>query len=189
MRPHETVATASAGQQGPAQTDWLDCLGEQARSWYLTAGRLRDQGRLALVGDLLARASQLEPGSRQLREAAARAQFAAGQYLGAQASFAAMAAIAPRDELAQFALALCEACLGDLESAVRRLTLLAKSRSDVPRFALARAAVSDLLAREQGPRVRLPSYLQPPVAIAPELLALELGERPGPQAPVTDAHR
>jgi tetratricopeptide (TPR) repeat protein len=189
MRPRESVAAASADQHGPGQPDWLDCLGEQARSWYLTAGRLREQGRLALVGDLLARASQLEPGSSQLREAAARAQFAAGQYLGAQASFAAMAAVAPRDELAQFALALCEACLGDLESAVKRLTLLAKRRPDVPRFAQARVCVSDVLAREHGPRVRLPSYLQPPVAIAPELLALELGERPGPQAPATDADR
>ena len=50
MRPQETVAAASAGQQGPAQTDWLDCLGEQARSWYLTAGRLRDHHGPVVVG-------------------------------------------------------------------------------------------------------------------------------------------
>jgi predicted Zn-dependent protease len=187
MSPPETVEVAPAGQDAPGRQDWLDSLSEQARSWYLTAGRLRDEGRLNLVSDLLARASQLEPGSVHLREAAARAQFAAGQYLGAQASFAAMAALAPGDELAVFAVALCETRLGDLEAAVQRLTLLARRRPDVARFEQARACVSDLLARERGPRVRLPSYRQPPVAIACELLALDLGDRPGPPPQETDA--
>ena len=175
------VPDTTAPELGQDQVGWLSALCEQARSWYLLAERLRDERRLGLAGDLLARASQLEPGSPHLREATARAQFAAGQYLGAHTSFAAMAALQRGDAFALYGLALCEARLGELETALDRLTDLARRRPGVLRFEQARALVSALLGGERGPRVRLPSYRQPPVPIAPQLLALELGE-PGETA-------
>ncbi|MFD0565887.1 tetratricopeptide repeat protein [Kitasatospora saccharophila] len=70
--------------------------------WYRRGVRLLEEKHPAAAVQLLARAAEAEPGSGSIREALARAQFDAGQYGQALASFRAVAEADPSDDYAQF---------------------------------------------------------------------------------------
>ncbi len=163
-----------------AEDRWVDQLGDQARDWYRIGLRLQDEGRLSMAASLLIRASCLEPQSAPLMEVAARGQFRARQYLGAHATFSGMLALAPRDDFARYASALCAALLGRWDEAADDLAEAVRRRPDVIRYADALDTVLYLLENAGGDPVQLPSYAVPPIPIEPALLALELGPRPGP---------
>ncbi len=158
---------------------WVRALGEQARDWYLVALRLRDEGRLSTASSLLVRASCAEPDSAELRDVAARAQFRAGQYLGAHATFSAMRALAPQDDFAQYASAVCAACLGRLDEALEGLTEAVGRRPEVDTYARALDVVRQLVDELAGAEpVLMPTYADPPIPLDRRLVDLELGPRP-----------
>jgi len=159
---------------------WTDSLSEQARDWYFIALDLQNDGRLAIGADLLVRASCLDGGSAPLREAAARAQFRASQYFGSSVTFTAMFALNPKDDFAWYASGLCLALMGYFDKALLHLTEAAGRRPDVERYGNALAVVQKVSDEVEGDPVLMPSYLVPRIPIASELLALELGARPGP---------
>lgn len=128
--------------------------GERAARWRRTAATLWSDGRRELAADLLARACRLDPTDPVLTETAARAQFEAGQVLGARASFAALLAVSPGDAFALYALGVCDARLGDRAGALRYLTAAVHADPAEPRFgqalAIVRAGSSPLAAGAEG---------------------------------------
>lgn len=164
--------------RGDAVTAWTDELSEQARDWYFIGLDLQADGRLAIAADLLVRASCLDAGSAPLREAAARAQFAAHHYLGSSVTFSGMLALNPRDEFALYASGLCFALMGYFDKAIDNLTDAVRRRPDVEQYANVLAVVREVSGQVEGDPVVMPSYALPPIPIAPALVALELGPRP-----------
>ncbi|MCA1822892.1 MAG: tetratricopeptide repeat protein [Frankia sp.] len=116
--------------------------------WYVRGVELLEQGNVHAAVELLAHASKAEPQSRSVREALARAQFDAGQYVEARASFEWIIEINPADDYAQFGLGLAAARTGDLEKAVQHLALAAAMRPDITHYTTAlRGARATLHAR------------------------------------------
>ena len=172
---------AAARQEGGGTdeaTNWVLLLSEQARDWYAIGRRLQADGRLVLGAHLLVRASCQDVGSKALREAAAMAQFAAGQYLGSWVTFSAMGALDPGDEFARYGAGLCRARMGYFAAALVDLTEAARRRPDVERYAHALAVVREVLDELEGDPVVMPSYRVPPVPIPTTVLALVPGPRP-----------
>ena len=157
----------------------MHALGEQARDWYLVALRQEREGHLSSASSLLVRASCVEPDSVELREVAARAQFRAGQYIGAHATFSAMRALASRDDFAGYASAVCAACLGRLDEAVAGLYEAVLRRPDVGTYVRALDVVRQLVDElgDAEPTL-MPTYADPPIPLDRRLLDLELGPRP-----------
>ena len=102
--------------------------------WYTRGVRLLESGSPAAAEQVLARAAAAEPGSRSILEALGRAQFDAGRYARAQASFAQIIRINPADDYAHFALGLSAARRGDLRTAVEHLALAAAMRPDLAHY-------------------------------------------------------
>jgi hypothetical protein len=159
-------------------TDWDLLRSEQARDWCAIGRTLHSHGRLALGADLLVRASCLDVGSKAMREAAAMAQFAAGQYLGSWVTFSAMGAVDPGDEFARYGAGLCRARMGYFAAALVDLTEAARRRPDGEKYAHALAVVREVLDELEGDPVVMPSYRVPPVPIPATVLALVPGPRP-----------
>jgi Flp pilus assembly protein TadD len=86
---------------------------------------------------LLERAADAEPASRSIREALARAQYDAGRYEEAMASFTELISVNPTDDYAQFGLGLAAARTGDFRTAVEHLSLAAAMRPDVTHYTMA----------------------------------------------------
>ncbi len=105
--------------------------------WYVRGADLLESGNPAAAVQLLTHAASAEPESRSVREALARAQFDAGQYLQARESFAWIVSVNPADDYAQFGLGLAETKVGDLQAAVEHLALAAAMRPDLSHYAMA----------------------------------------------------
>jgi tetratricopeptide (TPR) repeat protein len=118
---------------GPPSVDESE-LSERVYEWYQRASQLHAAGRPAQAAELLARALAVEPNASCLRDALARAQFDAEQFLGARTSFSAIVAIDPVNDYALFGLGLSESRLGDFASAADHLALAVAMRPDDSRY-------------------------------------------------------
>ncbi|MBA3524492.1 MAG: tetratricopeptide repeat protein [Geodermatophilaceae bacterium] len=105
--------------------------------WYIRGVDLLGEGNPVAAVVILGHAAEAEPESRSVREALARAQFDAGQYDDAVASFEWIIAINPADDYAQFGLGLAAARKGDFAGAVEHLALAAAMRPDVTHYSTA----------------------------------------------------
>lgn len=116
--------------------------------WYMRGVDLLGDGNPAAAVIILGHAAEAEPDSRSVREALARAQFDAGLYDEAVASFEWIISVNPADDYAQFGLGLAAARTGDLAAAVEHLALAAAMRPDVTHYGTAlRGARAALTAR------------------------------------------
>lgn len=116
--------------------------------WYIRGVDLLGEGNPAAAVIILGHAAEAEPDSRSVREALARAQFDAGLYDDAVASFEWIISVNPADDYAQFGLGLAAARIGDLAAAVEHLALAAAMRPDVTHYSTAlRGARAALTAR------------------------------------------
>jgi tetratricopeptide (TPR) repeat protein len=109
--------------------------------WYQRGRRLLADGHPEAAATLLARAAAVEPRSRGVREALARAQYDAGRYGAAMESFAELIAANPTDDYAQFGLGLAASRAGDLERAAEHLALAVAMRPDQHHYARALRSV------------------------------------------------
>lgn len=105
--------------------------------WYTRGLELLDGGNAAAAVQLLSHAAAAEPESRSVREGLARAQFDAGMYAEARASFAFIVEVDPADDYAQFGLGLAATKVGDLRQAVEHLALAAAMRPDLAHYSMA----------------------------------------------------
>ena len=105
--------------------------------WYRRGLRLLADGHADAAATLLGHAATVEPSSRSVREALARAQYDAGHYHAAMDSFAQLIAVNPADDYAQFGLGLAASRAGDLERAVEHLALAVAMRPDQHHYAQA----------------------------------------------------
>ena len=114
--------------------------------WYVRGVELLENGDTNASVQLLSHCAQVEPESRMVREALARAQFDAGMYAEARTNFEWIISVNPADDYAQFGLGLAATKAGDLQSAVEHLALAAAMRPDIAYYSTAlrgaRAAVS-----------------------------------------------
>ena len=105
--------------------------------WYQRGLQLLGSGDPDAAATLLARAAEAEPGSRSVREALARAQYDAGRYEEAIASFQELIAVNPTDDYAHFGLGLAASRAGELTVAAEHLALAVAMRPDLGHYARA----------------------------------------------------
>jgi len=105
-----------------------------AQTWYRRGLDLLGNGSPAAAAQLLERAAGAEPQSRMVREALARAQFDAGWYAAAAASFRMIVEASPADDYAHFGLGLALARSGAPGEAAEYLALAAAMRPDLPHY-------------------------------------------------------
>ncbi|TAK69732.1 MAG: tetratricopeptide repeat protein [Actinomycetota bacterium] len=96
--------------------------------WYVRGARLLDAGHAAAAAELLGRLVAAEPTARSARETLARAQFDAGRYAEAAASFRVLAEASPDDDYAHFGLGLALWRLGRFRLAREHLAAAAVMR-------------------------------------------------------------
>ena len=111
--------------------------------WYRRGLALLADGHPAAAATLLARAAEAEPDSRSLLEALGRAQYDAGRYEEAMATFTGLIARNPTDDYAHFGLGLCLMRRGDRIGARRHLKLAVAMRPDQADYRAALARVAD----------------------------------------------
>jgi len=109
----------------------------RVRRWYVRAAQQHNCGRPDQAAQLLVSAVTHEPSFGCLREALARAQFDAGQYLAARTTFTAMVALDPRDHYATFGLGLVATALGVPGAATGHFERAVELSPDEPRYAVA----------------------------------------------------
>jgi Flp pilus assembly protein TadD len=105
--------------------------------WYRRGLQLLGERHPEAAATLLARAAEAEPASRSILEALARAQFDAGRYEEAIASFTRLITGNPTDDYAHFGLGLAASRAGELGLAAEHLALAAAMRPDVHHYAQA----------------------------------------------------
>jgi Flp pilus assembly protein TadD len=105
--------------------------------WYQRGLQLLGSGDPDAAATLLARVAEVEPGSRSVREALARAQYDAGRYEEAIASFQQLIAVNPTDDYAHFGLGLAASRAGELTVAAEHLALAVAMRPDLGHYARA----------------------------------------------------
>ena len=105
--------------------------------WYQRGVQLLADGHPAAAATLLARAADVEPGSRSILEALGRAQYDAGRYPEAMAAFTALVAVSPTDDYAHFGLGLAASRAGELPLAAEHLALAVALRPDRGHYARA----------------------------------------------------
>jgi Flp pilus assembly protein TadD len=98
--------------------------------WFRRGMSLLETGNPAAAAALLEHAVDAEPDSRSLREGLARAQYAARAFEAARDNFAAIVAVAPSDDYAQFGLGLAQLRTGELDDAARHLALAVAMRPE-----------------------------------------------------------
>ncbi|MFJ5884235.1 tetratricopeptide repeat protein [Kitasatospora cineracea] len=134
--------------------------------WFRRGVRLLEERHPAAAVQLLARAAEAEPGSGSIREALARAQFDAGQYGQALASFRAVAEADPSDDYAQFGWGVSAARLGDFETSAEHLALAVAMQPGNRHYQAALRQTRATLAARAGAYGPLlpgaPGYLAPP---------------------------
>ena len=105
--------------------------------WYHRGLQLLAERHPGAAATLLARAAEVEPDSRSILEALARAQYDAGRYDDAIASFTRLISVNPTDDYAHFGLGLAASKAGELSLAAEHLALAAAMRPDVHHYAQA----------------------------------------------------
>jgi tetratricopeptide (TPR) repeat protein len=105
--------------------------------WFQRGVQLLAEGHPAAAATLLARASDVEPGSRSILEALGRAQYDAGRYAESMAAFTALIAVSPTDDYAHFGLGLAASRAGELPLAAEHLALAVAMRPDLGHYARA----------------------------------------------------
>ncbi len=140
-------ATQGEATQGDPRDDGGRPVGD-VYEWYVRGVELLRQGSPAAAIQLLSRAADAEPGSRSVREALARAQYAAGQYPQAQENFAAIVEVDPADDYAQFGLGVAARRNGDLRTAVEHLALAVALRPGVGHYDRALRGARAALGRQ-----------------------------------------
>jgi Flp pilus assembly protein TadD len=105
--------------------------------WYQRGLQLLGSGDPEAAATLLARVAEAEPGSRSVREALARAQYDAGRYDEAIASFEQLITENPTDDYAHFGLGLAASRAGELTVAAEHLALAVAMRPDLGHYARA----------------------------------------------------
>jgi Flp pilus assembly protein TadD len=105
--------------------------------WYQRGLQLLGSGDPDAAATLLARVAEAEPASRSVREALARAQYDAGRYEEAIASFRELIAVNPTDDYAHFGLGLAASRAGELTVAAEHLALAVAMRPDLGHYARA----------------------------------------------------
>ena len=105
--------------------------------WYHRGLQLLAERNPEAAATLLARAAEAEPESRSIREALARAQYDAGRYDEAIASFTRLIASNPTDDYAHFGLGLAASRAGELRLAAEHLALATAMRPDLHHYAQA----------------------------------------------------
>ena len=105
--------------------------------WYQRGLQLLGSGDPDAAATLLARVAEAEPGSRSVREALGRAQYDAGRYEEAIASFQQLIAVNPTDDYAHFGLGLAASRAGELTVAAEHLALAVAMRPDLGHYARA----------------------------------------------------
>ena len=118
--------------------------------WYQRGLALLANGHPAAAATLLARAAEEEPGSRSVLEALARAQYDAGRYQEAIASFTQLIAVNPTDDYAHFGLGLAASRAGELQTAAEHLALAVAMRPDLGHYARALRGVRARRAAESA---------------------------------------
>jgi Flp pilus assembly protein TadD len=118
--------------------------------WYQRGLHLLGNGDPAAAATLLNRAAEAEPGSRSVREALARAQYDAGWYVEAMASFTELISVNPTDDYAQFGLGLAASRAGELGLAAEHLALAVAMRPDLGHYARALRGVRARRAAESA---------------------------------------
>ncbi len=118
--------------------------------WYRRGLGLLADGHPAAAATLLARAIEVEPGSRSLLEALGRAQYDAGRYEDAIATFTGLIARNPTDDYAHFGLGLAANKARDLPLAAEHLALAVAMRPDLGHYARALREVRARRARESA---------------------------------------
>ena len=116
--------------------------------WYQRGMQLLADGNPDAAANLLRRAAEAEPDSRSIREALARAQYDAGRYAEAIASFTELIAVNPTDDYAQFGLGLAASRAGHLRLAAEHLALACAMRPDLGHYARALRGVRARRAAE-----------------------------------------
>ncbi len=116
--------------------------------WYRRGLQLLGERHPEAAATLLARAAEAEPGSRSILEALARAQYDAGRYADAIASFTRLIAVNPTDDYAHFGLGLAASRSGELGLAAEHLALAAAMRPDLHHYARALRGVRARRAAE-----------------------------------------
>jgi Flp pilus assembly protein TadD len=113
---------------------------------------LLGRGSPAAAAQLLQRAATLEPRSRSILEALARAQFDTGRYAEAAGNFRRIVEASPSDDYAQFGLGLALARTGDHGGAAEHLALAAAMRPNLRHYTDAlRSVRATLRARREPP--------------------------------------
>ncbi|WP_406287818.1 tetratricopeptide repeat protein [Embleya sp. NBC_00896] len=118
--------------------------------WYRRGVELLASGNPAAAAQLLARAADVAPESRSVREALARAWFDSGRHGEALRHFRAVAESDPADDYAQFGWGLSAARIGDFETAVEHLALAVAMRPDTKHYRTALAQARATLRARAG---------------------------------------
>lgn len=105
--------------------------------WYRRGMQLLADRHPAAAATLLARAAEVEPASRAILEALARAHHDAGRYTEAMEAFTELIACSPTDDYAHFGLGLAAVRAGDLITAAEHLALAVAMRPDLGHYARA----------------------------------------------------
>jgi tetratricopeptide (TPR) repeat protein len=105
--------------------------------WYQRGMQLLADRHPAAAATLLSRAAELEPASRSILEALARAHYDAGQYAESIDVFTALIAVSPTDDYAHFGLGLAASRAGELRLAAEHLALAVAMRPDLGHYARA----------------------------------------------------
>jgi tetratricopeptide (TPR) repeat protein len=105
--------------------------------WFQRGVQLLAEGHPAAAATLLARAADVEPGSRSILEALGRAQYDAGRYAESMTAFTALVAVSPTDDYAHFGLGLAASRAGELGLAAEHLALAVAMRPDMAQYARA----------------------------------------------------
>jgi Flp pilus assembly protein TadD len=121
--------------------------GGNVYEWYQRGLQLLADRNPDAAAVLLARAAEAEPGSRSVREALARAQYDAGRYEEAIASFRRIIDGNPTDDYAHFGLGLAASRSGALDLAAEHLALAVAMRPDQHHYA---RALRGVRARRSG---------------------------------------
>jgi tetratricopeptide (TPR) repeat protein len=144
--PAMPVAPAvPAGLPPSSRHEFAEQLTGQVLKWYVRAAEHHNCGRPDRAAGLLVSALALEPSLACLREALARAQYDARQYLAARTTFTAMTAIDPCDHYALFGLGLVETRLGVYAAAAAHLARAVSLDPGDSRYELALEHVQEVL--------------------------------------------
>ncbi|MFM7225264.1 MAG: tetratricopeptide repeat protein [Actinomycetota bacterium] len=120
-----------------------DAGAEAAFGAFTEGSRLLAERNVHAAAIALERARDLEPGMGSVREALARAYYAAGRYGAAEAEFLTAVDIDPVNDFAHYGIGLCRLRAGDGPSARRHLRLALGMRPDNADYRRAWAEAAD----------------------------------------------